>query len=253
MGKCVIYANCQGDGLAVFLKLMGFPHETRVFRNYQMILGEQRWEDLEEAARSCDYFIYQPTDDKHDKFASEHILEEFIRPRNVFAISFAYIVNHGFFPLIEHGGKFIGGEFIPDKAFQEPLDYVLAQYDAGRFGFHLRERFVYCLNEQMRREAKTDVKLGGFILERSNRQLMLNYNHPSSPIFDELARQAMELFGYISKNYAPVAINHAGLPCSLPVSAYTMRTWDWDGPASPDSHRYYRHLLEGLWRQRHKS
>jgi len=246
MSGCVIYANCQGDGLKLFLHKMGFPHEIVVFRNYQMILGEQKFSDLEEACEECSVFIYQPTGDNHREFSSGSLIKKMTIGTQL--ISFAYLYNHGLHPITEHGGKFPGSEFIPDKVWRQPLETILAQYDAGTFNFHLWERYLFCLHEQATREAGCLLKVTKWLVEHRKTRLFLNVNHPTSEVFIELARQVIDMMGYPItelRNYVPE--NAANLPCSLPFSTYVTSEVGVDRKSDPESELFYRKLLEACW------
>jgi len=246
MKKCVIYSNCQADGLALFLPMMGFDYQITVYRNYQIIIGEQSMADLERDSKQCDLFVYQPTNDKHGDSSSENMLTKI--PVHAETISFAYVYNHAFYPLTEHGGKYIGAEFINAGYWQMPLNELLNHYDQGTMDFALWSRFLHCLAEQARREENTDLKLTKWMLEHRNSRILLNVNHPTSIMFVELSAQLMHALG---KDIRPFKVDHpenlTGLPCTLPHSAYISKFFGMPREADPDAHNYYRGLLKAEW------
>jgi len=255
MKSCVIYSNCQADGLALFLKAMRFPYQITIYRNYQMILGEQKISDLISDARTADLLIYQPTNEKHGESSSHNILKA-LKP-GCRSISFAYVYNHGMHPLTEHGTKWPGAEFINPEYWQMTLPKILALYDAGEFDFALWPRFLHCLGEQATREATTDIKLTRWMANPINfeRRLLLNVNHPTSYLFIEMAEQVMRLLD-IQPNLhdlpvptdAPSAENLANLPCTVPFSEYVRKEFSSYRKTDPEAHNFYRAYLQKLWR-----
>jgi hypothetical protein len=243
--KTVIYANCQADGIKLFLHRMGFPFEITVFRNYQMILGEQKIEDLEREAKDCDLFIYQPTNDKHGDSSSENILATLKTTTQT--ISFAYFYNHGLHPLTEQGTKFPGIEFIPREVWDLPIYEIMRQYDDQEFDFHLWERYLFCLQEQATRESKCDLKLTRWMNENQSTRLLLNVNHPTSKVFIELARQIMERLELAIRPVGDVPENLTGLPCTLPFAAEVANVFGIKRTPDPEARTYYRNLLRQCW------
>jgi len=249
MKKCVIYSNCQADGLALFLPMMGFDYQITIYRNYQIILGEQSMADLERDAKQCDLFIYQPTNDKHGDSSSENMLTKI--PVHAETISFAYVYNHAYFPLTEHGSKRIGAEFINEGYWVMPLNELLSHYDNGTMNFALWPRFLHCLAEQARREEHTDLKLTKWMFEHRNERILLNVNHPTSSMFVELSAQLMWALEIPVKPFkADHLENLTGLPCTLPHSEYVSKEFGIQRQTDHDAHNYYRGLLKGEWLKR---
>lgn len=248
MKRCVFYANCQADGIALFLRKMEFPYEITVFRNYQIILGEQKLSDLEAAAKTCDLFIYQPTNDKHGDSSSENALT--MIPVTAESISFAYIYNHGLHPLTEYGGKYPGSEFMNLGYWQMPLHELLRQYDDGVINFALWPRFLNCLAEQAAREQFTDLKITRFMMQNLDRRLLLNVNHPTSILFVELARLIFHYLGIEGGVWLdPYSYqdNETGLPCTIPFSPYVYREFNVRAMLDPQANEYYRALLASAY------
>ena len=251
MKRCVIYSNCQADGLALFLPKMGFPYEITVYRNYQLILGEQNPQHLKKDCATADLFIYQPTLPQHDEFSSDFMLS--LLPDDCDTLSFAYIYNHGMFPLVEHNDEFRGSEFMSPHYWTYSLQTVLALYDLGDIDFNLWERFLFCLTEQAKRERDCDLKLSKWMMENRDRRLLLAANHPTSLVFIELAEQIMKAVGRaIPFIGGPFAENETGLPCSVPHSNYVTEEFGMGNKPDPEAHTFYRLMLQRAWTIRNR-
>lgn len=236
MRKVVIYSNCQGDGIAYHLKY-ATAWTIEVFRNYQMILGEQKIEDLERAVRDCDAFVYQPTDEKHGRMSSEAILA--LLPEHADRVSFGYGFNHGRFPIVEYGGRFIGPDYQATN-----LEDALAFYDKGEFTQGMGRRFEECLTEQSRRERECDVTMAGWILDHHDQRLFLNVNHPTTIYFAELAARVLKCLGRAMKApFSWTSENEIHLPCSLPLSREEIEVFGMKRDPDPDSYEYYRTIV----------
>ena len=251
--KVVLYANCQAGGLAHFLKKR-MPVQCEVFHNYQLILGEQKPDDLRRATKDCDWFIYQPTDsDRHGELASGALLE--LLPPHAQSLSFAYQFNTGFFPLVELG-DLMGSEHMPEEYWTIGRNDLSALYDQWRIDFGFLERFQRCLEEQYWREHlcvhdsgfENSLRTYKWIIDNSHQELFLNHNHPASALFAELARQAAEKM--TGKPQEPIPFtseNEAELPCCMPVSAYTIREYGWKRDPHEAAHERYREMLLKVW------
>lgn len=248
MKRCCIFANCQADGLAHFLRKAEFPYQIETFLNHQLILGETNPAALTESAKHCDLFIFQPTKElKHGPLSSEFYIEKII-PKTSQNISFPYIYNHGMFPLIGHGDGFMGmAEMNPDY-WKLPKDQLLYDYDNGLMDFALWPRFMHCAAEMAKREQDCDVRLSSWIVDHRHVELFLNFNHPSSILFAQLAREVISIV--LGTEAAPIRVDHlneANLPCDLPLSQYVIDEFNMRLNANPYAHQHYRKLLELAW------
>lgn len=254
MKRCCIFSNCQADGLAHFLRKAVFPYHIETFLNYQLILGEQSPVALTESAARCDLFIYQPTrEQKHGPLSSEYYVERVI-PKSARSLSFPYLFNHGLFPLVGHGDGFMGAAEMPEELWRLPVSELLHRYDRGEVDFALWPRFLACAAEQARREQQCDVRLSPWIVDHRHVQSFLNFNHPASALFAELAREVMGLV--LGVEVGPIRVDHineASLPCDLPLSQYVIDEFDMRVPANPHAHAHYRTLLERAWQQKQLS
>lgn len=250
MKSCVIYANCQADGLALFLKRAHFPYDIQTFKNYQLILGEQSHDDLREAAASCDLFIYHPTAEADHGDASSDFYVRSVIPKSANHIAIPYAYNTGCFPLLGHGGKTYHAALVNASLRGRPLDAVLGEYEAGVFDFQMRRRFFDDVAEMIRREETMAVKISDWIVTNSNLRLFLNENHPSSVLFAELARRVFQVaVGHDCGTIPCDGENDANLPCTLPISQYAVKEFGWREKAHPAAHKDYRMLLELAWEE----
>lgn len=232
MKLAIAFGNCQVQGIAHFLRKANFPYEIRTFENFRFILKEQDPAEFKELARHADLFIYQPTDAKYDDLCAQRIVDNVLKP-SCKTISFPYIFNHGYLPLAAHGNDIFGEEYIRallDAGITKAN--ILDRYKAGTIDFGMVPRFFACIAEQARREVFTDIKIARWMVNHRHKQLMLSYNHPSSEVFVELAFRVIEAVDEGDALFRWDGPNDVGLPCSMPLSRYAIKTWGMD--AQPD-------------------
>lgn len=213
---CIAYANCQGDGLAHFLRKVpefNEAYEIRVWHNWQIIMGESDPAGLNADAAKADIFIYQHTPSlKYGSLSSEDMVANLI-PKSCQHICISYAWNTGFFPIVQHGCWWTGddviararaGEDIKAHFEQDPLSM---RYDCAR-------RFAENLAEQGRREAVCDIKMVPWILENYRKaHLFLLCNHPASPLLVAWAREILRKINPAWDQDIPIAsANEANLP-----------------------------------------
>lgn len=245
---CTVYANCQGAGIAHFLRKAGFPFQIQVFENFRLILKEQSTDDLNASARKCCLFIVQPTsEEKHGPLSSVYYTENVI-PKSAFVVRIPSIHNHGQHPILPYGHGWLGLDEIKDTLTRFSLHEVLGAYDHGTFDFHLRERYKSCLEDQRRREKENgcNVVMADFMDTHRNQRQMLTFNHPASLILSEMARQVQSLTIHKDATIPFSGENECGLPCTAPVSDYVVREYGWSRASDPESKSYYRGLLGRL-------
>lgn len=210
MKRCTIYANCQGDGIAHFLRktAMAEHYEFKVWRNYQLMLGEQTAAGLMEDVTSADLFIYQPTPGFLCKCGAEvpstDEMVKRLKPRTM-ALSFSYQFNTGFFPIVKSGKWWTGRELDGLAFCGAPL---LEMYDNGEIlSFDCALRFAENLAEQSRRERECVMKFVPFILENfQSKHLFVMHNHPASALFVEMAQTVLR---FVEPKWdVPIAYDH---------------------------------------------
>lgn len=207
----ILYGNCQMDGIRHFLakSRMGDEYIFQVFHNWRLMLNEEETgAQLLEASHACDVFIYQPCRgfSCQDGTVIPPTDQLSLPARSIDgrkAISFAYLLNHGFFPLIKVGAGWDGwwtGEGVKTrvreflKGTPNGGGGMTIDYFADKLPYDCARRFIECLAEQSRREQETDIKMVPFILENyRKRRLFLTYNHPTSALFEQLTRQIIAL------------------------------------------------------------
>lgn len=190
----LIFANCQGEALAYFLRKTRMPEffDIKVYANYRIILGQESYEKLVEDAARCDVFLYQPTDPlKHGQKSSAEIIEHVV-PKAAQKISFSYSFNSGFFPICKYGSWHTGQQLLQECQYGG-IDLV-EKFDLGILNYDCARRFAECLAEQSRREETMDIRLAQFILQNfQTKHLFTMINHPSSELLVELTRRVIRL------------------------------------------------------------
>lgn len=249
---CLVFANCQGLGLAHFLRKANFPFEIRTFENYRFILKEQDPAEFKELAKRADVFIYQPTHPKYDDLCAQNIVDG-VLPKHCKTVSFPYLFNSGIAPLLEHGQDICGAEYVRALMDVCSNEEILQRYEDGTINFGMTARFLACAAEQARREVFCDIKMAPWMVDNRHLFLMFTANHPTSHVFWQLAWQTvLEVGTYSFVNLhefnKPVHWNEVGLPCQLPVSRYTIKEFGIVGmypDTTPelDSEKCYRDLL----------
>lgn len=203
-----IYANCQGDGIAHYMKRARPDLYIRVHHNWQIILGETRSEDLMADAAVCDVFVYQPTQSlKHGMLSTEEMVRDVV-PQSALKLSFPYVFNTGFFPIVKHGRWWTGNQVFEAARKGE----CLRKFDRNEFHYDCMARFEENLLEQEERERQCHLKFAPFIREHfRTKHLFLLCNHPASAMLAEMARRVLDEMGI---TWQPViqGPNDAGLP-----------------------------------------
>ena len=260
--KIVLYANCQADGIAHFLKKTPLAAEIKVWHNWQVLMKEQPLAGLLDDLRSADVLIFQPCRDGYICVDNVHVpgtdelIQRYVRP-GCALVSFAYQFNHGFFPILKVApGR--AGFITGDDVLSWHNSGALREYDADCFIFDCARRFIECLAEQSRREALCSVRMADWILGNyQEKRLFLTQNHPSSGLFVELTKRIMTVMGQLLPDYwdkvyfsglSSEVENEAGLPGTLPVHPAVVRELGLKYGPSPDS-SYYRTLLQDLLKE----
>lgn len=248
MKLCIIYANCQGMGLAHFLRKADFPYEIRTFENFRFILKEQDPEEMMQLAPRCDLFIYQPTDAKYDTLCAQQIVNNLL-PTHCRTLSFSYMFNSGMFPLCPHGHDIHGKEFILPLMAVKSDEEIIRMYHDGTIDFGMTSRFLACASEQARREVFTDIKMAEWIVRNSFWRPFFTENHPTSITFCALASKVMDTVGEGDPSKARHRHwNEVGLPCGRPLSRYAVRHFGLsdqpDTTPELDSEKCYLDLLK---------
>lgn len=202
---CLLYGNCQMDGVAHFLRKtrMADDFDFVIVHNWQLMMGEQLPKVLYESLPKAHVVVYQPCRgyDCRDKSQVPGTHELLNRAPRAKGISFAYQFNHGFFPLVKlSDGR--NGWITSDQVKRrvdgidrrDPIGFsrarVIVDYQSGNLAFDCCRRFIECIAEQGRREKETDVRMVPWIVQEYRRQrLFLTHNHPTSALFAELATQ----------------------------------------------------------------
>jgi len=247
MRRCTLLANCQGHGVALYLKRLGFPYEVETFESYKFFYKMQTTEELERSLRRCDLFLCQPTKERfHFHQSSEFYAREMI-PKTARVVQFPYVWNHGQHPLFPQPPPnfYHGYSEIKDRLTSASLDRVLSEYDHGTFNFHLSERFQACVEETRRRENEwnMEVTIADWMWAYRSSRLLISYNHPASVVHCELARRIFERATGQTRTCPILHYNEPGLPSELPLSDYVVRAFGMQEQAHPAARDLYRRML----------
>lgn len=195
--KLCIYSNCQGDGIAHFIRKVKPAWDIRVHHNWQLMMGEQSPEALLADLKDCDVFVYQPTDGFVCK--GGYVMPttgDMVTslPSHVARISFPYVFNTGFFPIVKSGKWWTGSALV--QAAVKGETNVVAGYDMNVWPFDCARRFAENLAEQSRREECCTLQFAPFILQNfQTKHMFLLHNHPASALFVEMARAVLREIG----------------------------------------------------------
>lgn len=273
---CLVYSNCQGDGIVHFLKKtrMANDFDFMIWHNWQLMLEEQNTADfianVQYLRRVGGVAIYQPCKGYSTKGGAEvpgtaALFHNDVCPYPIKTISFAYQFNYGFFPFIKLGPGWDGWIATDELKVRsgdkrgDPLrlkDALLRDYFAGNFHYDCAIRFIKCLREQSRREEETDIAmapwiLGNFPLQR----LFLTYNHPTSALFVELARRVLDLV--YPEHRVPFATwpievtdeNEAGMNGVQPLHPAVVKELGLDYEPTDHAIEYFADLLQQMNRE----
>ena len=219
---CLIYANCQGDAVKIFLrKSRSFVRSYKIVSLVNYVVLTEKTELEKKIFSNAELFIYQPLADRHGIYSTNEILK--LLPPTCIKLSFAYIYNDGLWPLFIED-KVIKGEDIIVKLIQNgvSLPQIILRLYKGNIDFRLKERFQKSLNILSSKEQKTDIKTAEYILQNiRKRRLFLTQNHHTSEIYIHVANQILTRL-----NYSPLpspnsySVNEANLPDCWPQSPY---------------------------------
>lgn len=196
----VSYANCQSIGIFHFLKQTRLveEYEFKLWNNWQIVLKEQDPAGLFEDARRADVFLYQPTDSLYGALSTDAFCNEVV-PKDCIKISYPYVFNSGFFPIVKHGRWFTGADWITEaKAGATDLLEIYDRHTGNPRAWHpsfdCARRFSENLAEQSRREEDCTIRLVPWMLQNfQTKHLFLLCNHPASALLVELAKRVMEI------------------------------------------------------------
>lgn len=196
--KVVIYSNCQGAGLAMFLQRVRPELSVSVHLNYRMILGEENPADLLNGLEKADVFIFQPSGAFECKGgwtvpSTDDLCK--LSPKSCLHISMPYCWNTGFFPVVK-SGKWWTGDDVMELAKGSNWFDLLTCYDRNLLIFDCARRFIENLQEQARREEQCSIHLAPWILQNfQTKHLFLLHNHPGSALLVELAHRVLMRIG----------------------------------------------------------
>ncbi len=236
--KCLIYANCQGGGVAYFLNKSPFfqaDYQVEYLINYSL-LSEQKALPIEQLEQA-DLFIYQPVNQEHGVYCNDHVMT-YLKDSCV-RISFPYMYNNALWPFYHNSKKIVNGEPITNlldagaSVVEVALKFLSLQID-----FHFQDRFQNTLHILKEKESTTTLKVVPYILENyQSEKLFLTHNHPASALFIHCANQILSYLQYplLDKRDYPHP-NEASLPGYYSMTPYEVAHYQL---AYRDNWRYF--------------
>jgi hypothetical protein len=248
---CVIYANCQGSGIELFLsKHDAFKDTFSTCRLENHILISQQTPIPIDLFKRASLFIYQPVGERHGCYATDHLKS--CLPKDCRRISFPYIYNNALWPLYEEGDSIIGEEIIRGL-FEKgvSLKSVVDRFCGEQINFQFEQRFQHTLSVLRQKEQETDVKVSDFILRNiKNEKLFLTAAHPTSAVFIHCVNQIAGRLGLAPlPDTLPCHPNEANLPDCWPTSPYEKDYYGYT--YANDWRSFYEKRVDSNWRRFH--
>ena len=175
----------------------------------------------------CSVFIYQNTNNIKD------ILNKL--PKDCKTISIPYVFNDGI-ACLSHApqsnkwpyGKIYGDEIIIDLINKNhSKKHIINMFLNNKIDFDLENRLKKSLNELLRREQNTDVKIYDFIKDNYNlKKLFLTHNHPTTVVFKHIIIQILNILDIPYKNIIDNIIKEENENPGLPIPCYVLTPYD---------------------------
>jgi len=235
----LVYANCQGRGLAHWLGKA--PAFSRAFPRVRFIavhdLVDRGEADFTPAQLlllgACEVFIYQPIAARHGRFATVKTGVWARLPPAARRVGFAYLYDECCFPLYMARGAVCargaaavragaarrahatGATFVEaTRAVREELARGVIDGDDL---FDLRARTADSLADLRRREASLDVRVADVVAKGGSpaAPLFLTQNHPATALLVACADRVLQVLGFDAlapAMYEYAGTNEAGIP-----------------------------------------
>ncbi len=248
---CIIYANCQGCGIELFLNKHDLYRDTFVTHRLENhILISQQAPIPTDLFRKASLLIYQPVGEIHGRYYTNH-LKSYL-PEHCQSISFPYIYNNALWPLYEEGESIIGEQII-SELFESGLSLqsVVDLFCGERIDFQFERRFQNTFSILKQKEQETDIKVCDFIVNHiKNAKLFLMQCHPTSIIFIHCVNQILERLGFTSLSETlPYHPNEANLPDCWPTSPYEKKFYGYT--YQNDWRTFYKNRVDSNWHRFH--
>jgi len=197
----VFYTNCQSAGIIPNLYLNMKNINVIHLTNYQMINTKSPLPY--DILNSCDIFIYQPIDKKHNIYSTDNQVDTNIiscLSSNCLKISFPYLYNSGIWGITKDAiqnddGTMQNREVILQlKQNGKTLSDIIEMYYDNTINFKYKERFESSLLTLQEKEKKCDVQVSEFILNNIKKQkLFLTQNHPTPYLFQHVSEKIINI------------------------------------------------------------
>lgn len=206
MKRCVVYANCQGKGVAEALKLSREyteRFETTCISNWNIQAFPF------DALKGCDLFVYQPVAERPGIPSTGTILKQL--PDHCRALSMPYMYMNGLWPFHARSPRAETGPAFPkerhyyadtmlDALAATPLPVENVRKIYMNLDFE-REHNVWAAIEesleiQKNKERHLDIKTYGYVKNRlGSEKLFLTVRHPTPALYRIAANQILHTLG----------------------------------------------------------
>ena len=246
--KCLIYANCQGQGISRFLlrhEEYAGTYENTHLSNFHFIENQKPLPI--DALQQADCFIYQPLGHQYGVYSAESVMNH-LKPGCVI-ISFPYIYNDALWPFAPSGSSLKGGEILIrllDRGCS--IDRIIDAFRDGAIDCEFDRRFDRTLSILKEKEEKTDIKVSDFILEKlKKKRLFYIQSHPTRVVYIHCVNQILNCLGY-DKLIPSLPFSMDDIECDLcwPITPYEFKHYRFEFIDGPDSnwHSFYSQKIE---------
>ncbi len=254
--KCLIYANCQGQGISRFLLChteYADTYENTHLSNFYFI--ENKKSLPIDVLQQADCFIYQPLGHQYGVYSSEKVMGR-LKPGCV-TISFPYIYNDALWPFAPSGNSLKGGEILirlMDRGYS--IHRIIDAFLDLAIDCEFDRRLDRTLSILKEKEKKTDIKVSDFIREQlRKKRLFLIQSHPTSVVYIHCVNQILKCLGYDDVNPSlPFSIDDVELDPCWPITPYEFNHYQFEFIDGPDSNwqSFYSEKIEDFLRTRMK-
>jgi hypothetical protein len=262
--KCIIFGNCQGHAIKVFLeKLTDFAniYDVTAYANWQLLKTPTYLSIPYDEIKNADLIIYQPLNDVHGCYStniknSDSFLN-LLKPECK-CISFPRIHNNAIFPIFnkkQHNRMYYG--YVLNK--YDSKEQLLKLYDQNKLDFDFEKRMHNNYEIGKEKESECDIKMIDFIYSSiKTHKLFLTHDHPTSYVFSEITRQICNILDLEFDYEKSISLeeNMMGLPDSVynrsdkqyPISRYAIKYFDFKYIKNEhtDADLFYRNILKQI-------
>jgi len=263
--KCIIFGNCQGHTIKLFLeKLTNFTniYDVTAYSNWQLLKEPNHISIPYDELKNADLIIYQPLNDVHGCYSTNiknsnsflHLLKPECK-----CISFPRIHNNALFPIFhkkQNNPAYYG--YVLNK--YDSQKQLLELYDQDKLDFDFDNRININYEISKEKESECDIKIIDFLYSSiKTHKLFLTQDHPTSYVFSEITRQICDILDLEFDYEKSISLdeNIMGLPDSVynrvdnqyPISRYAIKYFNFTYIQNEhvDADLFYRNILKNIF------